>query len=140
MINKKNLLIKNFIRELSTQIPKDYPKKSQILKSIKKDLQSCLQAAPSDSWNTILTDFGTPAEITKSLLTECPETDIYNILHKKRNLKKLLFALCILLSGFTICFLGYMYYQENYQNNYINEAQYIFKDGTSVPLKDIQDK
>lgn len=139
MIGKTHPLIKNYIKEISRQIPKDYPNKAKILKNMKQDLQNRMQESPPESWNTILDDFGTPAENLEFLISEYSGNDISNTLQTKKNQTLFLFTICILFSFFAFCSLGYMYYQENFQKHFINEPQYIFKNGIAVPLEKMQD-
>lgn len=134
----KKTLIKTYIEDISKLIPNNYPNKTKILKKMKQDLQLHIRESPSASWNTILDDFGSPAEIIESLISEYSGTDINNNLQKKRRQVILLFIFCILFLFFSFASLGYMYYQENYQKPYKNESQYILENGNTIPLEKMQ--
>lgn len=134
----KKILIKHYIKDISKQIPNNYPYRNKILKRINQDLQIHIQETPAASWNKILDDFGSPSEIIESLISEYSGTDIKNNLQKKKRQVILLCIFCILFSVFSFASLGYMYYQENYQKPYKNESQYILKNGSTIPLEKMQ--
>lgn len=126
--------LNQYITELSRMIPNSYPQKKTILKDIKKNICDFLEDHPYAVWQDVITEFGSPSEISGTVLTEYVDTS-FSTKQRKTHVHFIIFAICLTI---IITITAYEYYWVHYKMYRQNPTHYI-SDDTEVSSEEFSD-
>lgn len=134
MSNKLQKDINRYIKNISKQIPKNYPNKSALMNMIIRNLDNFLLEYPQSTIDDIVEEFGSPSKIAASFIEELSDTDIVAAIQKKHRSYTFAFI------AFFVCFIIFLFTLQYIYNWYQNDALILEEtlyvtDGTEFPTE-----